>query len=99
MPEKMDRLGANYGWNDAVCAPRRLPLRGAPNKIPSQHTATRVITIRVKRNTNRITSHLAVLPRAISIIRKIRVKRNTNRIASYLEVLPRAISKIRKIRV
>ena len=99
MPEKMDRLGANYGWNDAVCAPRRLPLRGAPNKIPSQHTATRVITIRVKRNTNRITSHLEVLPRAISIIRMIRVKRNTNRIASYLEVLPRAISKIRKIRI
>ena len=20
MPAKMDRLGANYGWNDAVCA-------------------------------------------------------------------------------
>ena len=78
---------------------RRLPLRGAPNRIPSQQTTTWVVTIRVKRNTNRITSHLAVLPRAISIIRKIRVKRNTNRIASYLEVLPRAISKIRKIRV
>ena len=24
MPEKMDRLGANYGWNDVVCAPRRV---------------------------------------------------------------------------
>ena len=50
-------------------------------------------------NTNRITSYLEVLPRAISKIRKIRVKRNKNRIASYLEVLPRTISKIRKIRV
>ena len=50
-------------------------------------------------NTNRLTSYLEVLPRAISKIRKIRVKRNKNRIASHLEVLPRTISKIRKIRV
>ena len=50
-------------------------------------------------NTNRITSYLEVLPRAISKIRKIRVQRNTNRIAAHLEVLPRAIRKIRKIRV
>ena len=56
-------------------------------------------SIRVKRKTNRITSYLEVLPRAISKIRKIRVKRNKNRMVSYLEVLPRAISKIRKIRV
>ena len=41
-----------------------------------QWKVTWAVTIRVKRNKNRMASYLEVLPRAISKIRKIRVKRN-----------------------